>query len=82
VFKKNNLNLKIICVIILIFLLLNKLEESLTFIVAQIYDLVVNNLNINTSRTSLTKNNDKIALFNTILVNTYNLNIELKNSII
>jgi len=62
--------------------LLNKLEESLTFIVIQIYNLVVNNLDINTFKKSFTKNNDKLILFNTISINIYNLNIESKNSII
>lgn len=33
IFKRNNLNLKITCAIALIFLLLNKLEKSFTFIV-------------------------------------------------
>jgi len=75
------LNFEITCVVVLALLLLNKLEKSLTFIVAQMYNLVINNLNINISRTSLTKNNNKLILFNTILVDTYNLSIKLKDSI-
>jgi len=62
--------------------LLNELEEFLTFIVTQIYDLVINNLNTNKSRTFFIDNNNKLVLFNTIFVNIYNLNIELENSII
>jgi len=80
--KKNNLNLKIICVVALTSLLLNELEKSLTFIVTQIYNLITNNLDTNTSRMSFTKNNNKLILFNTILIDIYNLNIELKDSII
>jgi len=45
------------------------------------YDLVINNLNINTSKMQLTNNNDNLALFNTISIDIYNLNIELKNFI-
>jgi len=78
-FKKNNLDFKITCVVILIFLLLNKLEESLTFIVTQMYDLVINNLDINMFKMSLTKNNNKLVLLDTILVDTYNLDIKLEN---
>jgi len=62
--------------------LLNKFEEFLTFIVTQMYDLVANNLNINISRTSFTKNNNKLVLFDTIFVNAYNLNIESKDFVI
>jgi len=80
--KKNNLNFRIICVAILIFLLLNEFEESLIFIVIQMYDLVVNNLDINISRTSSTKNNNKLILLNTIFVDIYNLNTKSKDSII
>jgi len=81
IFKKNNLNFEIICVVILVFLLLNKFEESFTFIVIQMYDLVANNLDINTSRTQFTNNNNNLVLFNTIFIDTYNLDIKLKNSI-
>ncbi len=77
--KKNNLNSKIICIVILISFLLNKLEESLTFIVIQMYDLVTNNLDTNIFRTSFTNNNNKLILFNTTFVNTYNLNTKLKD---
>jgi len=43
------------------------------------YNLVANNLDTNTSKTSFTKNNNKLALFNTILVDTYNLDTKSKN---
>jgi len=46
------------------------------------YNLVINNLDTNTSKTSFTKNNNKLALSNTILINIYNLDIELEDSII
>jgi len=81
-FKKNNLDFRITCVVTSIIFLLNELEEFLTFIVTQIYDLVINNLNTNKSRTFFIDNNNKLVLFNTIFVNIYNLNIELENSII
>jgi len=81
-FKKNNLNLKIICIVILTFFLLNELEESLTFIVTQMYDLVINNLDTNMFRTSLTNKNNKLILFNTTFIDVYNLNIKLKDFII
>jgi len=68
--KKNNLNFEIICVVALIFFLLNKLEEFFTFIVTQMYNLVANNLDINTSRTFFTKNNNKLVLFDTISIDT------------
>jgi len=45
------------------------------------YDLVANNLDINTSRTQFTNNNNNLVLFNTIFIDTYNLDIKLKNSI-
>jgi len=80
--KKNNLNSKIICIVILISFLLNKLEESLTFIVTQMYDLVANNLDINTSRTQSTNNNNNLILFDTISIDAYNLDIKLKNLVI
>jgi len=79
--KKNNLNFEIIRVVALISLLLNKFEKSFTFIVIQIYDLVVDNLDIVTSRTFFIKNNNKLVLFNTIFVDTYNLYTKLKNFI-
>jgi len=79
--KKNNLDFKIICVVALASLLLNKLEKSLTFIVIQMYNLVANNLDINTSRTQFTNNNNNLILSNTISIDIYNLNIESKNSI-
>jgi len=79
---KKNLNFKIICVVTLTSLLLNKFEKSFTFIVTQMYDLVTNNLDINTFKTSFIKNNDKLALLNIILVNAYNLNIESKDFVI
>jgi len=82
VLKKNNLNFRITCIVILISLLLNKFEKSLIFIVIQIYNLVANNLDTNTSKTSLIKNNNKLVLSNTISINVYNLNIESKDSII
>jgi len=80
--KKNNLNFEIICVVILTFLLLNELEESLTFIVIQMYNLVANNLNIDISKTSFTKDSNKLILFDTIFVDIYNLNTKSKDSII
>jgi len=80
--KKNNLNFKINCIVTLIFLLLNKFEESLTFIVIQMYNLVANNLDINISRTFLIENNNKLTLFNTILIDAYNLDTKLKKSVI
>jgi len=46
------------------------------------YNLVANNLDINTSRTFFTKNNNKLLLFDTTFVDIYNLDIELKDSII
>jgi len=79
--KKNNLDSRIICVVTLISLLLNKFEKSFMFIVIQIYNLIANNLNINTFRTSFTKNNNKLILFNTISIDTYNLDTKLKDSI-
>jgi len=82
ILKKNNLNFEIICVVILISLLLNKLKESLMFIVIQIYNLIINNLNINTSRTSFIKKNNKLILSNIISIDTYNLDTKSKNSII
>jgi len=81
-FKKNNLNFRIMCVVALISFLLNEFEESLTFIVSQIYNLVVNNLDINISRTKFTNNNNNLVLLNTTFINTYNLNIESKNLVI
>jgi len=78
-FKKNNLDLKITCVVILILLLLNKLKKSLTFIVTQIYDLVANNLDTNMSKTSLIDNNNKLVLFNTTSIDIYNLDTKSKN---
>jgi len=62
--------------------LLNKFEESLTFIVIQIYNLVANNLNTNISRTFFTNNNNKLILFNTTSIDAYNLDTKLKKSII
>jgi len=61
--------------------LLNKLEESLTFIVTQMYDLVANNLNTNISKTSFIENNNKLVLFDTIFVNVQDLDIKLKDFI-
>jgi len=46
------------------------------------YNLVANNLDINTSRTSFIENNNKLVLFDTISVDTYNLDTKSKNSII
>ncbi len=43
------------------------------------YNLVANNLDINTSRTFFTKNNNRLILFNTTFIDTYNLDIKLKN---
>jgi len=45
------------------------------------YNLVANNLDINTSKTSFTKNNIKLILFNTTSIDAYNLDIKLKDSI-
>ena len=59
--------------------MLNEFEESFTFIVIQIYDLVANNLDINTSKTSFIENNNKLILFDTIFVDIYNLDIESKD---
>ena len=68
-------------IIALISFLLNKLEELFTFIVVQIYNLVINNTNTNISRTNLLNNIDNLNLFNTTLVNNYNLNTKFEDSI-
>jgi len=62
--------------------LLNELEKFFIFIVTQIYNLVADNLYINTSRISFTENNNKLVLSDIISVDTYNLDIESKNSVI
>ncbi len=80
--KKNNLDFEISCAIALTLLLLNKLEKSLIFIVTQIYNLAVDNINTNISRTNLSDNIDNLDLSDTTSVNNYNLNTKLKDFII
>ena len=63
-------------------LLLNKLEELLTFIVIQIYNLAIDNIDTNTSKTNLLDNINNLDLSNTIFVNNRNLDTKFKNSII
>ena len=81
-FKKNNLDFEISRTIALIFLLLNKFEKSLTFIVIQMYNFVIDNINTNTFRTNLLDNINNLDLLDITLVNNYNLNTKLENFII
>jgi len=76
VLKKNNLNPEMTRAVALAPLLLNELEEPLTFIVTQMYDLAADNLDINTPRTQPTDNNDNPASPDTTPVDTHNLDTE------
>ncbi len=67
--------------IALIFLLLNEFEKLFTFIVIQIYNLAINNIDTNTSKTSLSNNIDNLNLFNITFVDNYDLNTKFKNFI-
>ena len=80
--KKNNLDFEIFCTIALVSLLLNKFKKLLTFIVIQIYNLANANIDTNISRTNLLNNIDNLDLFNTTLVNNYNLNTIFENFVI
>jgi len=82
VLKKNNLDLGMTRAVALASLLLDELEESLTFIVAQMYDLAADNLDMDTSRTQPTDDNDDSALSDTTSVDVYNLDTEPEDSVI
>jgi len=62
--------------------LLIELEELLIFIVIQIYNLAIDNIDTNISRTNFLDNIDNLNLSNTTFVNNYNLNTKFENSII
>ncbi len=62
--------------------MLIELEELLIFIVIQIYNLAIDNIDTNISRTNFLDNIDNLNLSNTTFVNNYNLNTKFENSII
>jgi len=79
--KKNNLDPRMTRAVALAPLLLDELEEPLTFIVAQMYDLAADNLDMDTPRTPPTKNNDEPASPDTTPVDAHNLDTEPEDSV-